>query len=97
VLLRASPDSEKLIRAWAFGFVGGKLLMVFGVPDGIRTRVTAVKGRCPRPLDDGDALCRSLEDTLDLYAGSSEWSASSNMGAACETVPAPSVMMREFG
>jgi hypothetical protein len=21
----------------------------FGVPDGIRTRVTAVKGRCPRP------------------------------------------------
>ena len=27
----------------------------FGVPDGIRTRVTAVKGRCPGPLDDGDA------------------------------------------
>jgi hypothetical protein len=25
-------------------------------PDGSRTRVTAVKGRCPRPLDDG-ALC----------------------------------------
>ena len=22
-------------------------------PDGSRTRVTAVKGRCPRPLDDG--------------------------------------------
>ena len=32
-----------------------KLLKRFGVPDGIRTRVTAVKGRCPRPLDDGDA------------------------------------------
>ena len=25
-----------------------------GVPKGIRTPVTAVKGRCPRPLDDGD-------------------------------------------
>ena len=25
-----------------------------GVPTGVRTPVTAVKGRCPRPLDDGD-------------------------------------------
>ena len=25
-----------------------------GVPYGIRTRVTAVKGRCPRPLDEGN-------------------------------------------
>ena len=25
-----------------------------GVPTGIRTPVIAVKGRCPRPLDDGD-------------------------------------------
>ncbi len=25
-----------------------------GVPSGSRTRVAAVKGRCPRPLDDGD-------------------------------------------
>src|SRR3954467_6120586 len=25
-----------------------------GVPRGIRTPVTAVKGRCPGPLDDGD-------------------------------------------
>src|SRR5690242_18791500 len=29
--------------------------LIYGVPDGIRTRVTAVKGRCPGPLDDGDA------------------------------------------
>ena len=28
--------------------------LVNGVPKGIRTPVTAVKGRCPRPLDDGD-------------------------------------------
>ncbi len=27
-----------------------------GVPRGIRTPVTAVKGRCPRPLDDGDLV-----------------------------------------
>ena len=27
---------------------------ITGVPTGIRTPVTAVKGRCPRPLDDGD-------------------------------------------
>ena len=29
-------------------------LFLCGVPKGIRTPVTAVKGRCPRPLDDGD-------------------------------------------
>ena len=27
-----------------------------GVPTGVRTPVTAVKGRCPRPLDDGDNI-----------------------------------------
>jgi hypothetical protein len=27
---------------------------MIGVPKGIRTPVTAVKGQCPRPLDDGD-------------------------------------------
>ena len=33
---------------------------LYGVPTGIRTPVTAVKGRCPRPLDDGDASCGLL-------------------------------------
>ncbi len=28
-------------------------VIFFGSPNEIRTRVTAVKGRCPRPLDDG--------------------------------------------
>src|SRR5690349_5638513 len=31
----------------------------FGVPDGIRTRVLALKGPRPRPLDDGDAEARN--------------------------------------
>ncbi len=43
-----------------------KLLMLSGVPDGIRTRVTAVKGRCPRPLDDGDS---SREQTSRMRLG----------------------------
>ena len=29
-----------------------------GVPTGIRTPVIAVKGRCPRPLDDGDLVVK---------------------------------------
>ena len=33
---------------------------MIGVPDGIRTRVIAVKGRCPRPLDDGDACAYAV-------------------------------------
>ena len=36
-----------------------------GVPKGIRTPVTAVKGRCPRPLDDGDNFTLNLTT---LYA-----------------------------
>jgi hypothetical protein len=38
---------------WAF--------FISGVPTGIRTPVIAVKGRCPRPLDDGDKRNRKLE------------------------------------
>ena len=30
------------------------LIYLYGVPKGIRTPVAAVKGQCPRPLDDGD-------------------------------------------
>ncbi len=45
-----------------------------GVPKGIRTPVTAVKGRCPRPLDDGDLGLPAVlfggarrDRTADLY------------------------------
>src|SRR2546426_5479419 len=38
----------------------------FGVPYGSRTRVAAVKGRCPRPLDERDA--RSEEHTSELQS-----------------------------
>ena len=31
------------------------VVIEYGVPRGIRTPVVAVKGRCPGPLDDGDA------------------------------------------
>ena len=43
-----------------------------GVPKGIRTPVTAVKGRCPGPLDDGDGLQvsrRSLHTIPDCIGG----------------------------
>lgn len=35
-------------------------MSIAGVPTGIRTPVIAVKGRCPRPLDDGDPSPTSL-------------------------------------
>ena len=42
-------------------------------PNGIRTRVTAVKGRCPRPLDDrvreSGANIRSSPPCCKLFAG----------------------------
>jgi hypothetical protein len=39
---------------WCKSEYGGPELLQNGVPKGIRTPVTAVKGQCPRPLDDGD-------------------------------------------
>jgi hypothetical protein len=41
-------DTNKNPRKKSVGFK-----FSFGSPKGIRTPVTAVKGRCPRPLDDG--------------------------------------------
>src|SRR5574343_1959155 len=39
-----------------------------GVPTGIRTPVIAVKGRCPRPLDDGD-----VDTACAVSAATSNW------------------------
>ncbi len=41
--------------------------MAVGVPYGSRTRVAAVKGRCPRPLDERDAHGEVLEDRCKLF------------------------------
>ena len=38
-----------------FFFTSVEVFRRSGIPKGIRTPVTAVKGRCPRPLDDRDA------------------------------------------
>ncbi len=35
-------------------FLRSEVYYILGVPKGIRTPVAAVKGRSPRPLDDGD-------------------------------------------
>ena len=42
---RAAGKAGRRIRSSG----ASKLSVFFGVPDGIRTRVIAVKGRCPRP------------------------------------------------
>src|SRR6266436_4100808 len=43
-----------------------------GVPYGSRTRVAAVKGRCPRPLDERDALSASLSGKRSCYGNVAE-------------------------
>ena len=42
-----------------------KRAQVFCTPKGIRTPVAAVKGRCPRPLDDGSVLKSYLKIRVD--------------------------------
>ncbi len=39
---------------YQFPILNSCLLLYAFVPKGIRTPVAAVKGQCPRPLDDGD-------------------------------------------
>lgn len=47
------PEPVRNHPNWPEDRAGG---WFFGVPKGSRTPVVAVKGRCPRPLDDGDDL-----------------------------------------
>ena len=57
----ARPGETTAILGSIVGFgailivgVAAETIDFIGVPRGIRTPVTAVKGRCPGPLDDGD-------------------------------------------
>jgi hypothetical protein len=47
-------DSNSRPRPWQGRALPTELFPQNGVPKGSRTPVTAVKGQCPRPLDDGD-------------------------------------------
>ena len=59
------PDESAQRRiVWLYypnvhGDIEISMLREFGVPYGSRTRVAAVKGRCPRPLDERDNYKRS--------------------------------------
>ncbi len=46
------------VQIWPTRDLREYLFETFGVPNRIRTGVAAVKGRCPGPLDDGDAGSR---------------------------------------
>ena len=65
-----SPSKPLLLRA---------VQPFLRAPNGIRTRVTAVKGRCPRPLDDGDVRGWAILPTIeratkpDYYAQKSHY------------------------
>lgn len=48
-------------KAGTFLSSGISSKLIFGVPTGIRTPVTPVKGECPRPLDDGNTSPSDLE------------------------------------
>src|SRR5437867_541166 len=52
-------DSTFVGFLWDFSPQQSRIGRNHGVPTGIRTPVAAVRGRCPRPLDDGDAEVRA--------------------------------------
>ena len=52
--MRTNANIDSSCICFAIFSVKPHLKKQIGVPKGIWTPVTAVKGRCPRPLDDGD-------------------------------------------
>ena len=44
-----------------------KVVLIFGSPNRIRTGVLALKGRCPRPLDDGAKTAVFISNAGELY------------------------------
>ena len=70
-----SRSSQRIDRKVTIESLKGIFKIENGVPTGIRTPVTAVKGRCPRPLDDRDLLRQhklkfggaKQDRTADLY------------------------------
>ena len=58
-------------------------------PNGVRTRVTAVKGRCPRPLDDGDHRTRGKEYRLAPYGQNRATAPDGDRGALWPTGQKP--------
>ena len=61
-----------LKRTWQAKALAIQLVQCCGVPYGSRTRVAAVKGRCPRPLDERDALSASLTGKRTCYGNVGE-------------------------
>ena len=47
--VKNAAEKHSLVSNFQFS-----IFNLIGVPNGIRTRVAAVKGRCPRPLDERD-------------------------------------------
>ena len=54
-VIGGNKNRSKQKKNHPFGWI-----FLFGDPRGIRTPVTAVKGRCPRPLDDGVIACGTV-------------------------------------
>jgi hypothetical protein len=54
-ILNSYGDGRTAVGRYRAGTGAFHEHLLFGVPYGNRTRVAAVKGRCPRPLDERDA------------------------------------------